>query len=141
GRQVDAVTLEYRRHGDTKLAADRGAYRRAFRRLRAKHAALYADRARLARESRLGPLGRLWYRAWRGARPVPARLEPALHPARLSDRTHTSPAAVAVAATGYAGGVGYVEWRSVADGDRARADPRAPVPSARATLKRLGLAS
>ena len=82
GRQVDAVTLEYRRHGDTKLAADRGAYRRAFRRLRAKHAALYADRARLARESRLGPLGRLWYRAWWGARPVPARLERALHRAR-----------------------------------------------------------
>jgi len=27
GRQVDAVTLEYRRHGDTKLAAYRGAYR------------------------------------------------------------------------------------------------------------------
>jgi glycosyltransferase involved in cell wall biosynthesis len=82
GRQVDAVTLEYRRHGATKLAADRGAYRRAFRGLRAKHAALYRDRARLARESRLGAAGRLWYRAWWGARPVPARLERALHRAR-----------------------------------------------------------
>ena len=82
GRQVDAVTLEYRRHGDTKLAADRGAYRRAFRGLRAKHAALYRDRTRLARESRLGPAGRIWYRAWWGARPVPARLERALHRAR-----------------------------------------------------------
>ncbi|HEV7460520.1 MAG TPA: glycosyltransferase [Solirubrobacteraceae bacterium] len=82
GRQVDAVTLEYRRHGATKLAADRGAYRRAFRRLRAKHAGLYADRARLAHESRLGPAGRAWYRAWWGARPVPARLERALHAAR-----------------------------------------------------------
>jgi glycosyltransferase involved in cell wall biosynthesis len=82
GRQVDAVTLEYRRHGATKLAADRGAYRRAFRRLRAKHAGLYADRARLAHESRLGPAGRVWYRAWWGARPVPARLERALHAAR-----------------------------------------------------------
>jgi len=82
GRQVDAVTLEYRRHGDTKLAADRAAYRRAFRGLRAKHAALYRDRARLARESRLGPAARLWYRAWWGARPIPARLERALHRAR-----------------------------------------------------------
>ena len=82
GRQVDAVTLEYRRHGDTKLAADRGAYRRAFRRLRVKHAALYRDRAQLARQSRLGPAGRLWYRGWWGARPVPARLERALHGVR-----------------------------------------------------------
>jgi glycosyltransferase involved in cell wall biosynthesis len=82
GRQVEAVTLEYRRHGNTKLAADRGAYRRAYRRLRAKHAALYRDRARLARESRLGPAGRLWYRAWWGARPIPAGLERALHRAR-----------------------------------------------------------
>ena len=40
------------------------------------------DRARLARESRLGPLGRLWYRAWWGARPMPAGLERALHRAR-----------------------------------------------------------
>jgi glycosyltransferase involved in cell wall biosynthesis len=84
GRQVAGVTLEYRRHGDTKLAADRGAYRRAFRRLRAKHAALYADRGRLARESRLGPLGRAFYRAWWGARPMPAGLERALHRARWS---------------------------------------------------------
>jgi glycosyltransferase involved in cell wall biosynthesis len=82
GRQIDAVTLDYRRHGATKLAADRGAYRRAFRRLRAKHAALYRSRARLARESRLGAVGRLWYRVWWGARPVPARLERALHRAR-----------------------------------------------------------
>ncbi|HEV7363493.1 MAG TPA: glycosyltransferase [Solirubrobacteraceae bacterium] len=82
GCQIDAVTLEYRRHGATKLAADRSAYRRAFRRLRTKHAALYRDRAGLARESRLGPAGRLWYRAWWGARPVPARLERALHRAR-----------------------------------------------------------
>jgi glycosyltransferase involved in cell wall biosynthesis len=82
GRQIEAVTLEYRRHGATKLAADRAAYRRAFRRLRAKHAALYGDRARLARESRLGAAGRFWYRAWWGARPVPARLERALHAAR-----------------------------------------------------------
>jgi glycosyltransferase involved in cell wall biosynthesis len=82
GRRVDAVTLEYRRHGDTKLAADRGGYRDAYRRLRRKHAALYRDSARLAGESRLGPLGRLWYRLWWGARPVPARLERALHGAR-----------------------------------------------------------
>jgi glycosyltransferase involved in cell wall biosynthesis len=89
GRQVDAVTLEYRRHGDTKLAADRAAYRRAFRGLRTKHAALYRHRARLARESRLGPAGRLWYRAWWGARPVPARLERGLHRARWRGGRHT----------------------------------------------------
>ena len=88
GRQVEAVTLEYRRHGASKLAADRAAYRRAFRRLRAKHAGLYRDRARLARESRLGALGRLWYRGWWGARPIPARLERALHRARWRRGSH-----------------------------------------------------
>lgn len=82
GRQVDAPVLEYRRHGATKLAADRAAYRRARRRLHEKHAGLYRDAARLARESRLGPAGRLWYRAWWGARPVPAAVERALHRAR-----------------------------------------------------------
>ena len=87
GSRVDAVTLEYRRHGATKLAADRRGYRRAFRRLRTKHAALYEDRARLARESRLGPAGRLWYRAWWGARPIPAGIERALHRARWRGRS------------------------------------------------------
>ena len=55
--------------------------------LRTKHAALYEDRARLARESRLGPAGRLWYRAWWGARPIPAGIERALHRARWRGRS------------------------------------------------------
>lgn len=79
GRQVDAVTLEYRRHGQTKLTADRARYRRAFRLLRVKHAGLYADRARWARESDLGRGGRAAYRLFWGHRPVPARLEQAAH--------------------------------------------------------------
>jgi glycosyltransferase involved in cell wall biosynthesis len=79
GEQVDAVTLEYRRHGDTKLAADRARYRRAFRRLRAKHADLYRDRGRLAAESDLGALGRLYYRVFWGWRPLPSAVERWLH--------------------------------------------------------------
>ena len=86
GRRVDGVTLEYRRHGATKLAADRTAYRRAFARLRSKHAQLYGERAALARESDLGPAGRLWYRLWWGHRPLPASLERALHRARWRAR-------------------------------------------------------
>jgi glycosyltransferase involved in cell wall biosynthesis len=79
GRQVDAVTVEYRRHAGSKHGRDRREYRQAFRRLTAKHAALYRDRSRLARESSLGPLGRLAYRFLWGPRPIPAALEQALH--------------------------------------------------------------
>ena len=79
GVRVDAVTLEYRRHGETKLQADRRRYRAARRRLRAKHAALYARRAELAAESDLGTAGRLTYRWFWGVRPVPAALEAAVH--------------------------------------------------------------
>jgi glycosyltransferase involved in cell wall biosynthesis len=79
GRRVEQVTFEYRRHGSTKLSADRLEYRRWFRALRAKHSDLYARRAELARESDLSPAGRAVYRWWWGARPMPARLEHALH--------------------------------------------------------------
>jgi glycosyltransferase involved in cell wall biosynthesis len=79
GRQVDAVTVQYRRHAGSKHARDRREYRQAFRRLTAKHTALYGDRGRLARESSLGPLGRLAYRFFWGPRPMPAALEQALH--------------------------------------------------------------
>jgi glycosyltransferase involved in cell wall biosynthesis len=80
GTQVDAVTLEYRRHpGASKLAADRRQYRRQFRQLRRKHAWLYLDRARLAAQSDLGPVGRLAYRFYWGLRPVPASVESRLH--------------------------------------------------------------
>jgi glycosyltransferase involved in cell wall biosynthesis len=79
GRQVDAITFEYRRHGSTMLSGARAGYREWYRRLRRKHAGLYARRAELARESDLGPAGRAVYRWWFGARPIPARLEHLLH--------------------------------------------------------------
>jgi glycosyltransferase involved in cell wall biosynthesis len=74
GLQVDAVTVEYRRHADAKREADRAAYRRMYGQLRAKHAGLYAHPP----PSRLSSAQRAWYRAFWGARPVPARLETAL---------------------------------------------------------------
>jgi glycosyltransferase involved in cell wall biosynthesis len=79
GRQVPRVTLEYRRRAGSKFGSDRRAYRGAVRRLRTKHAALYARRGELARETAMGPLGRAWHRAFWGARPVPAAVEAAVH--------------------------------------------------------------
>jgi glycosyltransferase involved in cell wall biosynthesis len=75
GQQVDAVTVEYRRHAGSKQIQDRRAYREAFRRLRAKHAALY----RSPPPSRMSAPARLWYRLFWGLRPVPASVEVALH--------------------------------------------------------------
>jgi glycosyltransferase involved in cell wall biosynthesis len=79
GRRVEEVTFEYRRHGSTKLSGDRREYRRWFKRMREKHSDLYARRDELARESDLSPVGRVVYRWWWGARPMPARLEHWLH--------------------------------------------------------------
>jgi GT2 family glycosyltransferase len=79
GEQVDAVTVEYRKHGGSKVREDRRRYRSAYRRLRAKHAALYRRAPELAAESRLGAFGRLVHRAYWGPRPLPARVEQALH--------------------------------------------------------------
>jgi O-antigen biosynthesis protein len=76
---VPAVTLEYRRHGASKLAADRRGYRAARRQLMAKHAPLYARRRELARGSPQGLLGRVVHRAYWGPRPLPAALEGALY--------------------------------------------------------------
>jgi glycosyltransferase involved in cell wall biosynthesis len=73
GRQIDAVTLEYRRHVGAKQVDDRHAYRRAVRQLRRKHARLYADAGRLGRSLPLHE--RLTYRWVWGPRPVPARIE------------------------------------------------------------------
>jgi glycosyltransferase involved in cell wall biosynthesis len=76
GRQVNEVTVEYRRHeGGSKLVRDRPVYRTAFRQLREKHRALYEHPPATS----LGPVGRLWYRLFWGWRPIPARLEGALH--------------------------------------------------------------
>jgi hypothetical protein len=74
GRQVDAVTVEYRRHEGSKQVRDRRAYRKAFRQLREKHAGLYRHPPK-----GLGRLTRPWYRFFWGYRPVPAALETALH--------------------------------------------------------------
>lgn len=79
GVRVDEVTLEYRRHSDSKVGVDRHRYREMRDRLRKKHASLYRSRRELARESSLGPAGRLLYRWYWGARPLPARVERALY--------------------------------------------------------------
>jgi putative intracellular protease/amidase len=59
----------------------------------------------------------------------------------LDNRHHTSAAAEYLMATGYAGANYYVTDRAVVDGDLITAGPQSPVQFARATLKRLGLAS
>jgi putative intracellular protease/amidase len=59
----------------------------------------------------------------------------------LDERAHTSAAAEYLATTGYAGGARYVDERAVVDRDLITAGPQSPVQFARATLKRLGLAS
>lgn len=79
GVRVDAITHEYRRHGPSKLADDRRRYRELRRQLRAKHAALYADRRALREHSPLGPAGRIVYRWFWGPRPVPAVVEAAVY--------------------------------------------------------------
>jgi len=83
GVRVEQVTLAYRRHAATRHMDARPGYRATFRRLRRTYPGLYsrAGRRRLARESDLGPAGRLLYRFWWGSRPLPARLELALQSA------------------------------------------------------------
>ncbi|HMI99763.1 MAG TPA: glycosyltransferase family A protein [Gaiellaceae bacterium] len=85
GLQLDAVTVEYRRHEASKHWRDRRSYRQAFRRLRAKHLELYINPP----ETRLGPLGRLWYRWFWGYRPIPAVLELAVHRLRWGPKAPT----------------------------------------------------
>ena len=79
GVRIDAVTLEYRRHGASKLGADRRRYRELRRQLQTKHAELYARRDELRAQSRLGPAGRMIYRWYWGPRPVPAGVERMAH--------------------------------------------------------------
>jgi len=79
GVQVQAVTLEYRRHATAMAATHRRVYRDEFARIRRKHRQLYERRAALARESDLGPVGRAVYRGFWGLRPIPAALEGKLH--------------------------------------------------------------
>jgi glycosyltransferase involved in cell wall biosynthesis len=81
GKAVGDTTLLYRRHGHTMFTDARASYRSWYRMLRAKHRVLYdrTGRRRLAAESELGLIGRAVYRWWWGARPLPARIEGALH--------------------------------------------------------------
>jgi glycosyltransferase involved in cell wall biosynthesis len=77
GRRVPEVVLDYRRHSTSRLSADRADYRRRYRAIRHKHAALYARAGELARTSSLGPAGRLAYRTWWAWRPLPGAVEQA----------------------------------------------------------------
>jgi glycosyltransferase involved in cell wall biosynthesis len=79
GRRVAEVVLDYRRHESSRLSGDRRDYRRRYRAIRTKHAALYARTGELARESSLGPAGRLVYRTWWAWRPLPGPVEQALY--------------------------------------------------------------
>lgn len=90
GRGIDTVTLLYRRHGSTMFMQARSRYRTIFQELKRKHAVLYgrAGKRRLARQSELGPAGRLCYRWWWGQRPLPARVEMALQAALWRPREH-----------------------------------------------------
>ena len=86
GVRADLVTHEYRRHGDSKLSADRRRYRVSRRQMKEKHAHLFACRRALARESSLGVLGRAIYRAYWGPRPVPAAVEASVYRALFRRR-------------------------------------------------------
>ena len=79
GQQVDAVTVDYRRHDGSKHGVDRRAYRQAYRQLRAKHADLYREPDRFTAESATGPAGRLVHRWFWGPRPIPASIEQRLY--------------------------------------------------------------
>jgi putative intracellular protease/amidase len=59
----------------------------------------------------------------------------------LDERDHTSAAPEYLGATGYDGGDRYVDEPAVVDGDLITAGPQSPVQFARATMRRLGLAS
>jgi glycosyltransferase involved in cell wall biosynthesis len=79
GVQVQAVTLDYRRHRAAMSVGNRRKYRDQFARIRRKHRELYENRAALARESDLNPVGRAVYRYFWGARPIPVPLEQKLY--------------------------------------------------------------
>jgi glycosyltransferase involved in cell wall biosynthesis len=75
GRRVPVVALEYRKHESNKQTTDRRRYRAMYRKLREKHAALYARAGELATEYRASRADKLIYPAFWGARPLPARIE------------------------------------------------------------------
>ena len=79
GVRIDEETFLYRRHGQTMVSGARREYRKWYRRLRRKHAAVYARAGELARETGASLPTRAVYRWFWGARPVPARVELALY--------------------------------------------------------------
>ncbi len=79
GHQVNQVTLEYRKHEHSGQFEHRRSYRKTYRQLRAKHAALYRRAGEFAAETDLGPAGRLLYRTYWAWRPLPAPIERAIY--------------------------------------------------------------
>ena len=79
GLCVERTVLEQRKHGVSKMDADRANYRRYFRLMRQKHAELYDDLGRISRLSGLGLGERLLYRYVWAVRPWPASFEQALY--------------------------------------------------------------
>jgi GT2 family glycosyltransferase len=79
GRRVPEIVLDYRRHETSRLADDRADYRRRYRAIRAKRAALYERADELASASSLSPAGRLVYRTWWAKRPLPGTVEQVLY--------------------------------------------------------------
>lgn len=101
GRRVPHVAYEYRHHGASKLGSDRRTYRREYRAMRERHAALYARSGQLAEQSGLGLAGRLTYRLFWAWRPVPRAIESAVYrlvfrPSARSTASSTSSASRAV---------------------------------------------
>jgi glycosyltransferase involved in cell wall biosynthesis len=92
GKEIEAITLMYRRHGRTMYNDARARYRFWYRQLREKHPELYAraGRKRFAAESDMGPLGRGVYRWWWGARPLPAQVEGLLYKLLWRPRSGTA---------------------------------------------------
>jgi glycosyltransferase involved in cell wall biosynthesis len=98
GRRVPEVVLDYRRHETSRLAGDRADYRRRYRAIRAKRAALYQRAPELAAASSLGAAGRLVYRIWWARRPLPGVAEQALY--RLAFRASSISSAKRRASSG-----------------------------------------
>jgi glycosyltransferase involved in cell wall biosynthesis len=98
GTQVDFPGLLQRKHGPSKFETDRDSYREYYGRLRAKHATLYGDLGRVAKQSQLGSVQRLLYRYLWGPRPWPTKAETALYSLLWAEGSRT-PAATSTATT------------------------------------------
>ena len=75
GERVPVVAYEYRRHGDTMISGARREYHHWYRRLRTKHAGLYARSGELARESGTSRAQQALHRWYWGPRPLPPQVE------------------------------------------------------------------